>query len=108
FSLIALLLALPSATTLLPYTTLFRSPDPHPDAGALARPGRVQPRQQLQVPELPGRGSPAVDAERARDGHGRPCRARGRRRPAGLDRKSTRLNSSHVKISYAFFCLKIQ
>src|SRR5690606_39291639 len=26
--------------------------------------------------------------------------------PARLDRKSTRLNSSHVKISYAVFCLK--
>src|SRR5690606_41956353 len=26
--------------------------------------------------------------------------------PAVLDRKSTRLNSSHVKISYAVFCLK--
>src|SRR5690606_40448040 len=26
--------------------------------------------------------------------------------PAGEDRKSTRLNSSHVKISYAVFCLK--
>src|SRR5690606_39309969 len=26
--------------------------------------------------------------------------------PADLDRKSTRLNSSHVKISYAAFCLK--
>src|SRR5436305_10567189 len=30
----------------------------------------------------------------------RPCRHRGR------DRKSTRLNSSHVRISYAVFCLK--
>src|SRR5436309_8796931 len=33
----------------------------------------------------------------------------GRRRPAPItrqDRKSTRLNSSHVKISYAVFCLK--
>src|SRR6266496_4722579 len=28
------------------------------------------------------------------------------RRPAGADRKSTRLNSSHVEISYAVFCLK--
>src|SRR5690606_41985103 len=28
------------------------------------------------------------------------------RRPARRDRKSTRLNSSHVKISYAVFCLK--
>src|SRR5690606_40807515 len=27
-------------------------------------------------------------------------------RPEGGDRKSTRLNSSHVKISYAVFCLK--
>src|SRR5690606_41326769 len=26
--------------------------------------------------------------------------------PTGADRKSTRLNSSHVKISYAVFCLK--
>src|SRR3989442_4926641 len=26
--------------------------------------------------------------------------------PAGIDRKSTRLNSSHVRISYAVFCLK--
>src|SRR5690606_40654430 len=28
------------------------------------------------------------------------------RRKKGIDRKSTRLNSSHVKISYAVFCLK--
>src|SRR5438874_4116248 len=32
-------------------------------------------------------------------------RQAGRGRPAG-DRKSTRLNSSHVEISYAVFCLK--
>src|SRR5690349_23600047 len=30
----------------------------------------------------------------------------GRRRHARRDRKSTRLNSSHVEISYAVFCLK--
>src|SRR5690606_41187833 len=30
----------------------------------------------------------------------------GQGRPLALDRKSTRLNSSHVKISYAVFCLK--
>src|SRR5207249_1368469 len=38
--------------------------------------------------------------------HGRPC---ARPRPRGAptpDRKSTRLNSSHVSISYAVFCLK--
>src|SRR5437773_9404200 len=30
----------------------------------------------------------------------------GRRSATGLDRKSTRLNSSHITISYAVFCLK--
>src|SRR5439155_19849321 len=36
------------------------------------------------------------------------CRALARRvrRPPSADRKSTRLNSSHVAISYAVFCLK--
>src|SRR5436309_8572122 len=33
-------------------------------------------------------------------------RRTGRRRARRRDRKSTRLNSSHVKISYAVFCLK--
>src|SRR5207302_9205038 len=33
-------------------------------------------------------------------------RSRRRRRKSTRDRKSTRLNSSHVKISYAVFCLK--
>src|SRR5256885_12398000 len=43
---------------------------------------------------------------------GRPCprgpsrRRRGARRPTTRDRKSTRLNSSHLVISYAVFCLK--
>src|SRR5690606_42131026 len=39
---------------------------------------------------------------------GRPGRrsSPGSRRTRVLDRKSTRLNSSHVKISYAVFCLK--
>src|SRR5690606_42024921 len=44
-------------------------------------------------------------------GDGDPLLDRGRRggvprRRAQVDRKSTRLNSSHVKISYAVFCLK--
>src|SRR5260221_9567339 len=44
----------------------------------------------------------AADHHRARDRHARP-RQRGARL---LDRKSTRLNSSHTVISYAVFCLK--
>src|SRR3712207_7885535 len=39
----------------------------------------------------------------ARQRHPRP---RGRRPAHGVDRKSTRLNSSHANISYAVFCLK--
>src|SRR5690606_41186722 len=35
-----------------------------------------------------------------------PLMPEGPRRRIGRDRKSTRLNSSHVKISYAVFCLK--
>src|SRR5690606_39612713 len=41
-------------------------------------------------------GAPASD----------PALASGSAAVAGEDRKSTRLNSSHVKISYAVFCLK--
>src|SRR5256885_7605995 len=67
----------PPRSTLFPYTTLFRS-------------GRV--RQGL-VPGTHAGGGPR------RDGH----RPRVRRRQ---DRKSTRLNSSHLVISYAVFCLK--
>src|SRR5688572_33437250 len=37
---------------------------------------------------------------------GRTADAHRRRHRRGLDRKSTRLNSSHSQISYAVFCLK--
>src|SRR5690606_41988198 len=62
--------------------------------------------------DRPGGGDLAVDDE---PGHAvldhlahRPAAPADDRRAAGhgLDRKSTRLNSSHVKISYAVFCLK--
>src|SRR5690606_41116493 len=38
----------------------------------------------------------------------RDCVGGAARRPVGVDRKSTRLNSSHVKISYAVFFFKKQ
>src|SRR5436309_11634819 len=46
-------------------------------------------------------GSGAMDRRQARR-----RRRMGAARPRHPDRKSTRLNSSHVKISYAVFCLK--
>src|SRR5207302_10598525 len=74
-------------TTLFPYTTLFRSR--LPAAGGAPGPGDAV------VGRLPG-GPPA--AEDARPG--------GHAADRGQDRKSTRLNSSHVKTSYAVFCSK--
>src|SRR5205807_10028420 len=98
----------PPTPTLFPYTTLFRS---------------------ITLPSTPGQGARQaaremlsdiihqrldeifhmVDREFEKAGYG------GGRLPAGvvltggtahLDRKSTRLNSSHLVISYAVFCLK--
>src|SRR3989442_10927130 len=76
----------PPRSTLFPYTTLFRSLD----------------RDVRRAP--PGSGPPqrVVDRESVARHHdlGRHPRLDSR------DRKSTRLNSSHVRISYAVFCLK--
>src|SRR3712207_6939016 len=91
----------PPRSTLFPYTTLFRSDEEHrarlADAGAdrLALLGGHD-RLRLRHP-VPGR-RPA--SRRARRPDRRAARA------DGLDRKSTRLNSSHANISYAVFCLK--
>src|SRR5699024_12853208 len=59
----------------------------------------------LRSPAVRGRTNGCRSWERGPPGrspHGRRARAW----PAGRDRKSTRLNSSHVSISYAVFCLK--
>src|SRR2546421_5982552 len=73
----------PPRSTLFPYTTLFRSRSPgvpsrrpHHGAGEAGRNQRLILRPIQQNPV------------------------------ADLDRKSTRLNSSHDQISYAVFCLK--
>src|SRR5438045_7989166 len=68
----------PPRSTLFPYTTLFRSRVQHVQGPAVDRPRRQR--------RMGGRA--AVHAA------------------ADLDRKSTRLNSSHLGISYAVFCLK--
>src|SRR3712207_8640548 len=78
----------PPRSTLFPYTTLFRSDAPparHEKAGREARPDRV--------------GSGGSDYQLVRTA---PLNFSS----TNLDRKSTRLNSSHANISYAVFCLK--
>src|SRR5256885_6175492 len=88
----------PPRSTLFPYTTLFRSPAPRREARAPNAPGGDR-----QLLPLDGgrRCLSALDLHTSRP-HAR--RADGGL--AGLDRKSTRLNSSHLVISYAVFCLK--
>src|SRR5690242_21745708 len=72
-----LLLPRPPRSTLFPYTTLFRSR--HTRAGDVQRPARPEWRSHIPALLLGG---------------------------YLRDRKSTRLNSSHMSISYAVFCLK--
>src|SRR5439155_11993634 len=83
-----LMIRQPPRSTLFPYTTLFRSQRAE---GALSD-------QIGKVGKLTGGIDPATvnaTAQSAMLGA-----------LAGSDRKSTRLNSSHVAISYAVFCLK--
>src|SRR3712207_8615400 len=87
-----LMIRRPPRSTLFPYTTLFRSPDPSALVRVHLEP-EAEPRLRLgQDLHL------AVLGEQVR-----PRRQVVGHRP---DRKSTRLNSSHANISYAVFCLK--
>src|SRR5690242_21468679 len=75
----------PPRSTLFPYTTLFRS---HQACSS-------EPRYDDAMTRLPTRLALVLIAA-----------ALARASRVGRDRKSTRLNSSHMSISYAVFCLK--
>src|SRR5690242_21426663 len=83
----------PPRSTLFPYTTLFRS--------TLLR--RAANPSRPRGPPLYTRRHVGLDPAASPRRRERPLEAHARR--AG-DRKSTRLNSSHMSISYAVFCLK--
>src|SRR5438034_6967092 len=88
----------PPTPTLFPYTTLFRSDDWNKTAQRY----RSEPETGEGSEELAKR---AKHAEHERD----EATAKYHHyeiASAALDRKSTRLNSSHTVISYAVFCLK--
>src|SRR2546427_2444409 len=78
----------PPRSTLFPYTTLFRS---------IAKPELKQPVLLVHLRLGEGRG---LDRPRQLD------RLLEEHESGFVDRKSTRLNSSHSQISYAVFCLK--
>src|SRR3712207_7015150 len=83
----------PPRSTLFPYTTLFRSPSalrgrprlPLADLLDAQPPASGARHLELELPSAPVLVAPGLRL---------------------LDRKSTRLNSSHANISYAVFCLK--
>src|SRR3712207_8881179 len=96
----------PPRSTLFPYTTLFRS-------RVERHPVRAQQRGQLGLHRQVRARDDEPDAVRP----GRHQRSDGSSAGSGwvlgtteeetaIDRKSTRLNSSHANISYAVFCLK--
>src|SRR5690242_21141072 len=82
----------PPRSTLFPYTTLFRSAIVDPRA-KLAEDVSVGPYSVIGAEVEIGAGS-SVGSHTTIEG------------PTRIDRKSTRLNSSHMSISYAVFCLK--
>src|SRR5256885_8436436 len=82
----------PPRSTLFPYTTLFRSVQLAFD--------------NINVDDKEESKGYGVDHVKVVEGLG--CKAIRVHRPEDLDRKSTRLNSSHLVISYAVFCLKKQ
>src|SRR3712207_7529802 len=90
----------PPRSTLFPYTTLFRSAGRgRADRGGAGSAGRAG--------ALPGVRRRGPRHRQAQEQARRVSSDRGVSEPASaLDRKSTRLNSSHANISYAVFCLK--
>src|SRR5205814_4865010 len=94
----------PPRSTLFPYTTLFRSPGEHVRPildHQRRRLARANPQPVLDL--VLGIQREPIECVRAEREEVRAIRD-GRER--GGDRKSTRLNSSHLGISYAVFCLK--
>src|SRR3712207_8510284 len=84
----------PPRSTLFPNPTLFRSE-------ALRRRHGTSPARRLRWARLLGAHRDLCDADPTAATSISAIAARW-----GLDRKSTRLNSSHANISYAVFCLK--
>src|SRR2546430_5914039 len=91
----------PPRSTLFPYTTLFRSL--HINSHAPHEKSFI--RTDLIMAEPPGLKISSVDFPPGSDYSFAANPSEKLRR---IDRKSTRLNSSHSQMSYAVFCLKTQ
>src|SRR2546426_5552393 len=93
----------PPRSTLFPYTTLFRSILKSSDLSFAGPPRRRASSSDCITSECGGLCRETVVASQ-----NHACGADARRPEViqSEDRKSTRLNSSHLVISYAVFCLK--
>src|SRR5256885_9467521 len=88
----------PPRSTLFPYTTLFRSPlTPRRHCAEAQRKCTAIRSEQVRTRPQSSHVPPASHSRPASSLHDVKL---------SLDRKSTRLNSSHLVISYAVFCLK--
>src|SRR5690606_39826656 len=102
FDRFVLLIQRPPTSTLFPYTTLFRSRAERLLLDLVHQSEELRPvalRHLIDLYQSEREWAKAIDAAQ---------QLLPRRSPllSAPDRKSTRLNSSHVKISYAVFCLK--
>src|SRR5256885_11521532 len=93
----------PPRSTLFPYTTLFRSPMRHSRAVDYFFEPLAEERSWIASVDGTGVGLVQASTERLQ---GRKLFVWGQGDGGHRDRKSTRLNSSHLVISYAVFCLK--
>src|SRR3712207_8424718 len=92
----------PPRSTLFPYTPLFQSAyfPPYPLVISSGSGCRIRDADGNEFIDLLNNYTASVH------GHAVPAVNEAMRDQATLDRKSTRLNSSHANISYAVFCLK--
>src|SRR5205807_5218425 len=96
----------PPSSTLFPYTTLFRSHRWEMSAREVLGLGAIFPALGWRLPRVL-RGLSLIEKQHARAPHFYlPTLGTDPSRQGEGDRKSTRLNSSHLVISYAVFCLK--
>src|SRR3989454_8265138 len=93
----------PPRSTLFPYTTLFRSAENWPSLYQPQQGANLPAEELLRIERGADYGWPECYYD---DAQGKLVLAPEYGGNGGKDRKSTRLNSSHLVISYAVFCLK--
>src|SRR5205807_8987283 len=103
-----MMLRSPTSSTLFPYTTLFRSVSELNKLAELVELDslpvwlrqEIESKKEVILSKLQTEGVVVLEGPQ-----GQQVTIRTKQKAAAADRKSTRLNSSHLVISYAVFCL---